>query len=88
MDFNCVYRQIAGIDSMIQAAGRCNREGLRDAADSKVYLFDFEDMKTVQGQAQQINTAKAISQDYENIAGLTSITEYFARLYHWTRKIL
>lgn len=83
LDFNCVYRQIAGIDSMIQAAGRCNREGLRDAADSKVYLFDFEDMKTVQGQAQQINTAKAILQDYENIAGLTSITEYFSRLYHY-----
>ena len=83
LDFNCVYRQIAGIDSMIQAAGRCNREGLRDAADSKVYLFDFEDMKTVQGQAQQINTAKAILQDYENIAELTSIAEYFARLYHY-----
>ena len=27
LDFLSVYRQIAGVDSMIQAAGRCNRNG-------------------------------------------------------------
>lgn len=83
LDFACVYRQIAGVDSMIQAAGRCNREGKENAAESYVYIFDFDDMKTAQSQRQQIDIAKAILADHDNIADMESITDYFARLYHF-----
>jgi len=37
LDFPVVMRAIAGIDSVAQAAGRCNREGLRDRG--KVIVF-------------------------------------------------
>lgn len=41
VDFPVVYREIAGIDSMIQAAGRCNREGRRD--EGLVHVFELRD---------------------------------------------
>lgn len=83
LDFARVYRQIAGLDSMIQAAGRCNREGKRKLSESMVYIFDLEESYPVQSQRQQMDVSKEILQDYANIADLKAITDYFTRLYHY-----
>ena len=42
VDFPAVYREMAGLDSILQAAGRCNRNGKRDAAQSIVSIFTGE----------------------------------------------
>lgn len=83
LDFQTVYRELAGIDSMIQAAGRCNREGRRDVRDSFAYYFQLEESRKIPGQEQQIDTAKQVMRKYEDIASLEAIQEYFTRLYQF-----
>lgn len=42
VDFPAVFREEAGLDSILQAAGRCNREGKRPAGESIVTIFQGE----------------------------------------------
>ena len=42
VDFPSVFREEAGLDSILQAAGRCNREGKRPVGESIVTIFQSE----------------------------------------------
>lgn len=49
LDFQTVYRQLAGVDSVIQAAGRCNREGKRSLDESNTYIFQLQEREFMPG---------------------------------------
>lgn len=46
IDFPCVFREMAPLESIIQAAGRCNREGLIPNAGGRVVVFRSQDGET------------------------------------------
>lgn len=51
IDFPVVYRQLAGLDSILQAAGRCNREGHELSATTFVFRLNNDRLIGAQGFA-------------------------------------
>lgn len=57
IDFPVVYRQEAGLDSILQAAGRCNREGKLDICKTHVFSLSAEH-QLPHGYISQANYAR------------------------------
>lgn len=84
IDFPVVYRAMTGIDSIAQAAGRCNREGKLPAGE--VFIFKSIDQNVVSETSWQRRTAtigeKAIKKfEDEGLLSPDSIGYYFKELY-------
>ncbi len=83
IDFPLVYREIAGIDSIAQAAGRCNRER-KIKEGGKVFVFKPAGRKAPPGfLARTSGVAKEVINLNENkdLLSLKNIKEYFEILY-------
>lgn len=83
IDFPIVFRSVAGIDSIAQAAGRCNREGmLREGG--QVFVFLPENGSPPGHFRQAAQNAETVMRLHDDILSLDAVNEYFRRLY-WMR---
>ena len=55
VDFPAAYREQCGLDSLLQTAGRCNREGRRGTEESIVYRFRLDECSTPQMLRQNVS---------------------------------
>ncbi|MBN3039564.1 MAG: CRISPR-associated helicase Cas3' [Candidatus Omnitrophica bacterium] len=80
VDFPVVFRALAGIDSIAQSAGRCNREG-KLGNDGKVYVFMPENANPPGYLRQSAEEAEGIIRNFDDILSLKAVHEYFKNLY-------
>ena len=84
VDFPRVYRALAGLDSIAQAAGRCNRNG--KLAEGELHLFRSEHQRAeayFRDTAQKAEEVLALYPD--DVLGLKSIQKFFTLYYQQHR---
>lgn len=81
LDFPCVFREIAPLESIIQAAGRCNREGSLPCQ-GQVIIFQVEDANYPDQfyKTQATHTSTLISKNLSSIYDYTFFKNYYAQI--------
>lgn len=88
LDFKAVFREIAGIDNVLQSGGRCNREGKMDMGDVFVFETDGGNYQTKKKSDIIIraNITRNLFEEFENISTDKCIKEYYGRLLNYKEK--
>ncbi|MGN0551235.1 MAG: CRISPR-associated helicase Cas3' [Acutalibacteraceae bacterium] len=82
IDFPTVYRAISGIDSILQAGGRCNRENKREIGESVVHIFNTDEVLSY--QQTNADVAKDVINKYgDRIYLPEAVKMYFDNLYYY-----
>lgn len=79
IDMSCVFREETGLDSILQAGGRCNREGKRKEA--VTYVFELEEHEGKISGDERINITKGLIEKYDDISVEQCILEYYDKLF-------
>lgn len=85
VDFGAVIRSVAGLDSIAQAAGRCNRNGLREMGYVHVVNLSEERVDMLEDIFRGQRVTERLLDEYEanpaqydnNLLGPSAITAYF-----------
>lgn len=87
IDFSCVFRAIGGIDSIAQAAGRCNRNG-RAAKLCPVFVFSFLEESENSYFRKAAQSARKLFDRFDgNLTAPDCVYEYFLD-YFWKNQHL
>ncbi|MCU0895760.1 MAG: CRISPR-associated endonuclease Cas3'', partial [Rhodospirillales bacterium] len=84
LDFPSVFRAEAGLDSIAQAAGRCNREGSRIPSESVVVVFRPKNWEPPAEVAQFASAMRSVFRqlgDGAEVLAPEAIEAYFRELY-------
>lgn len=82
LDFEAVFRELNGLDSILQAGGRSNREGKRE----KGFVFIFERDNDKVSKEIRINTTKKLLETYEDITSKECIEQYYNEIFFFNEK--
>ncbi len=83
IDFPVVFRAMTGLDSLAQAAGRCNRNGRQPQGLTVVFQSEHESTERFLRDMAQVS--REVLPLYSDPLSLEAVERYF-RLYYWTRK--
>ena len=79
ISFPEVWRAEAGLDSVAQAAGRCNRNGEREIG--RVVVFTPAEAKPPRALVAFAESARQVRRTHEDLLGLEAIRAYFQEVY-------
>lgn len=80
LDFPIVYRALAGLDSIAQAAGRCNREGLLDKGRVIVFVPPSKFPAGYLRQAGELGR-RLLDRECEDLLSPERFNQFFTELY-------
>lgn len=89
ISFECVYRSMAGLDSLAQTAGRCNRNGELEYGIIYCITLDGERTGNMEELQQNVRVAESIINQYENSGTCGSLIspewmdEYYKGIYFY-----
>ena len=84
LDFPVVYRALGGLDSVAQAAGRCNREGKLDLGRVEVFVAESQPPMGVPRKALSVTRGLLAGRGPLDIHDPTIYDTFFQRLYALT----